>query len=87
MKELEQHEVEEVQVKVAPPKVTVDHGDVFFDRSTHYNVMATTLSDSSGWRYLRRVVEGGPDVPDGTVPDSDLLDGRLYMYLYHQGRS
>lgn len=80
---LERREVAEYVVTQLPPKNEVEHGDVFLDLANDEEVKATTSSDSSGWRYLECFSEDGHRQPAGSVPDSDLLDPRLFRFLYH----
>jgi hypothetical protein len=92
---------------VRPPKNTVEQGDIFLDLTTNYQVVADTISDSSGWRYLQilspldmqalvnelSALDASATIwvptinPYGTVPDSDLLDPRLFRFLYHTRHS
>jgi hypothetical protein len=81
MNTLTHRQAEEV-ADIQPPKNTVEEGDVFFDQSNGGRVEATSISDSSGWRYLAWLTPNGTKIPDGTVPDSDLLDPRLFTFLY-----
>jgi len=80
MSSLTRQQAEEI-ADIRPPKNTMEEGDVFFDQANGNNVEATSISDSSGWRYLIWLGPDGP-VPDGTVPDSSLLNPRLFTFLY-----